>query len=137
MGLIVRAPATLGEPLGPFARLVEVPAALDIVVISGTSAQSHLSGPRESRVIPSSFDEQARLTFRNIELCLDDAGTSWSDVFKFFIILKRASDYDEFNVIRREVLPIDTMASTLIVADLVRNDQLIEIETWVAIKRSE
>jgi enamine deaminase RidA (YjgF/YER057c/UK114 family) len=126
--------AGLADPIGPFMRGVRVG---DLVVISGTSALSHLSGPFAERVLPTTFDEQARQTVTNLKTALDGAGVGWDDVFKLLVILKQSSDYPRFTALRSELIPTNAMASTAIIAGLPRDDMLIEIEAWAALPDSD
>jgi enamine deaminase RidA (YjgF/YER057c/UK114 family) len=118
-------PSTLGNAVGPFARSVRVG---DILYISGTSALSHLSGPLEQRALPADFDEQARLTFTNIEKVLVACGLTMRNLFKVVVILKRIEDYARLNALRAELFPGGEVASTTFIADLIRPDMLIEVE---------
>ncbi|MFQ5691570.1 MAG: RidA family protein [Nitrospinota bacterium] len=121
------APSGLGEPIGPFVRGIR---AGGLVAISGTSALSHLSGPVESRRMPEGFEAQARQTFANLEVSLQAAGLGWKDVVKMMVILKRREDYARLNDIRRELFSDVPMASTTFIAELLREDMLIEVDVW-------
>ena len=119
----VIAPSGLGEPLGPFVRGIR---SGNVVAISGTSALSHVEGSLESREMPGDFDSQARLTFQNLEVALQAAGLGWEDVIKMMVILKRREDYARMNAIRKELFSDTPMASTTFIAELIREDMLIE-----------
>ncbi len=119
--------AALGPSLGPFARGVQ---AGRLVAFSGTSAYSHLSGPMESRELPSTFGAQARQTFANLGAALEAAGLDWSDAIKMTVVLKRRDDYAELNAIRSELFTEEPIASTTFIAELLREDKLIEVDLW-------
>ena len=120
-------PAGLGEPIGPFVRGIR---SGNIVAISGTSALSHIQGPLDSRELPSDFETQARLTFENLAVSLKAAGLGWEDVIKMMVIVKRREDYAQLNAIRKELFEKIPMASTTFVAELLRDDMLIEVDVW-------
>jgi 2-iminobutanoate/2-iminopropanoate deaminase len=124
---VVIAPPGLGEPIGPFVRGIR---SGNVVAISGTSALSHISGPLDSREMPDDFGEQARLTFANLETALQTAGLGWDDVIKMMVIIKRREDYAQMNAIRKELFAEIPMASTTFVAELLREDMLIEVDVW-------
>ena len=123
----VIAPSGLGEPIGPFVRGIR---AGGVAVISGTSALSHVKGPFESREMPGDFESQARLTFKNLEVALQAAGLGWEDAIKMMVIIKRREDYARMNAIRKELFEDIPMASTTFVAELIREDMLIEVDVW-------
>jgi 2-iminobutanoate/2-iminopropanoate deaminase len=127
MEKVVLSPGSLGEPIGPFVRGIRVG---QLVVISGTSAISHLSGSLEDRHLDMDFTVQAGLTFQNLYLALSDAGLNWHHVVKLMVMIKRRGDYPELNRIRAEVLRNVPMASTTIVCELIREDMLIEVDAW-------
>ncbi|MDA0256724.1 MAG: RidA family protein [Chloroflexi bacterium] len=117
----------LGESLGPFARGVR---AGRLVVFSGTSAYSHLSGSMESRELPPTFEAQARQTFANLETALAAAGLGWPDAIKMTVVLKSREDYPQLNAIRAELFVDEPIASTTFIAELLRADKLIEVDLW-------
>jgi enamine deaminase RidA (YjgF/YER057c/UK114 family) len=123
----VIAPSGLGEPIGPFVRGIR---SGNVVAISGTSALSHVKGPLESREMPGDFESQARLTFKNLEVALQAAGLGWEGVIKMMVIVKRREDYARMNAIRKELFEDIPMASTTFVAELIREDMLIEVDVW-------
>ncbi len=117
----------LGESVGPFARGVR---AGRLVVFSGTGADAHLSGPMESRELPSSFEAQTRQTFANLTDALAAAGLGWPDAIKMTVVLKSRENYAQLNAIRAELFAEEPIASTTFIADLVREETLIEVEVW-------
>jgi 2-iminobutanoate/2-iminopropanoate deaminase len=127
MNKTVLSPASLGEPLGPFVRGIRVGS---FVVISGTSALSHLSGPLEERWLDADFRMQAVLTFENLHRAMVDAGLDWKDVIKVTVMIKRRGDYAEMNRLRANILEGIPMASTTFVCELIRDDMLIEVDAW-------
>ncbi len=126
-GKRVVAPAGLGEPIGPFVRGI---AAGGLVAISGTSALSHLSGPANERPLAPDFETQARQTFTNLETALTAAGLGWEHAIQMTVILTRREDYAALNAIRAEALGGTPVASTAVVADLLRAEMQIEVDLW-------
>ena len=120
-------PGDLGEPIGPFVRGIR---SGNIIAISGTSALSHVKGPLDSRDLPTEFEAQARLTFKNLTISLRSAGLGWDSVVKMMVIIKRREDYAQLNAIRKELFEKIPMASTTFIAELLRNDMLIEVDVW-------
>ena len=120
-------PDGLGEPIGPFVRGIK---SGNIVAISGTSALSHVKGPLGLRDLPTEFESQARLTFENLLISLKSAKLGWDNVVKMMVIIKRREDYAQLNAIRKELFEEIPMASTTFIAELLRDDMLIEIDVW-------
>jgi enamine deaminase RidA (YjgF/YER057c/UK114 family) len=118
-------PSTLGEPVGPFVRAVRIGNALHV---AGTSAISHLSGPLHSRPIPPGAEEQARLTFENIGKVLDAAGARFGDIYRMLVIVSDAKHMSAVNRVRTELFPTANFISTALIAGLLRDDMLVEIE---------
>ncbi|MFQ5916068.1 MAG: RidA family protein [Nitrospinota bacterium] len=120
-------PSGLGEPIGPFVRGIRAGGS---VAISGTSALSHLTGTLDSREMPKDFQAQARQTFANLEVALQAAGLGWEDAVKMTVILKNRGDYGALNAIRKELFADVPIASTTFIAELLREDMLIEVDVW-------
>lgn len=118
-------PTTLGQPVGPFSRVVIIG---DIVHVAGTSALTHLSGPILERTLPASADEQAELTFANIGKALASAGCGFADVYRMLVIVKDAKYMAAVNKVRTRLIPGPTYISTAMVADLLHPGMLIEVE---------
>lgn len=120
-------PAGMGEPVGPFVRGVRFG---ELVAVSGTSGLSHRTGPMRERELAEGIEAQARDTFANIETALVAAGLTWHEVIKMTVIIKREEDYEAMNAVRAELFADTPMASTTFVADLMRDDMLIEVDVW-------
>jgi 2-iminobutanoate/2-iminopropanoate deaminase len=118
-------PSTLGEPVGPFARAVRIG---DTLHVAGTSAISHLSGPLNTRAIPPGAEDQARLTFANIGKVLEAAGARFDDIYRMLVIVNDAKHMSSVNKVRRELFPTANFISTALIAGLLREDMLVEIE---------
>ena len=70
------------------------------------------------------------MTFENLAVSLEAAGLGWEDVIKMMVIVKRREDYAQLNAIRKELFEKIPMASTTFVAELLRDDMLIEVDVW-------
>ena len=124
-GKTIYNPGTLGEPVGPFSRAVRIG---DILHIAGTSAITHQTGSIWERPLSTDFEEQARLTYRNIGTVLEDAGATWDDVYKTTVLLKDRKYFDMLGKVRTEFLPNKEYVSTAFICDLIRDDMLIEVD---------
>ena len=118
-------PAGLAEAVGPFSRAILIG---DHLHISGTTATCHISGDIYERFCPPTIEEQTRLTFENIQKCVEAVGATMADIYKVVVLLKRLGDYKKMNAIRAEFFPESPPISTCFRADLMREDLLIEVE---------
>lgn len=125
-------PPTLAEPFGPFSRAVK---AGRLVLISGTSAFSHVSGELAHRLVPPDFESQARLTFENLDRAVRAAGASRNDIAKVTVFLRNPGDYATLNRVRAEFFGDHRPASTAIVTGLIRDDMLLEVEAMAVLPR--
>jgi 2-iminobutanoate/2-iminopropanoate deaminase len=71
---------------------------------------------------------QTRQVFDSIARVLAADGASLRDITKMTVYLKRRGDYAQMNAVRREVLQGMHYASTTVIAELVDEDALVEIE---------
>lgn len=128
-------PKTLGEPVGPFTRAIQIG---DILYISGTSAITHQTGPIWTRPLAKDFETQARQTFENIRHVMEDAGGTLNDIFKITMLLKDRKYFEQISKLRAEYLPERAYTSTGFITDLMRDDMLIEIsaEAYLPTRRS-
>lgn len=118
-------PTTLADPVGHFDRAVRVG---NILYISGTSALTHVSGHLRDRKLPSSIEEQTRLTYENIKGVLEAAGGKMENIFRLVIFYVRASDWEVVDRVTREVLPDRGFVRTGFLTTLLNKDMLLEIE---------
>jgi len=87
------------------------------------------------RVVAETFDEEARLCFRNVELALAEVGASLKDLVRINGYLTRAEDYPPYDKVRKELLSAAPPASaTVIVAGLLGNARL-EIDAIAVIEK--
>jgi len=118
-------PAGMAEAVGPFSRAILIDKHLHI---AGTTALSHISGDYYEREVPSTIEEQTRLTLENIKMCVEAAGGTMRDIYKVVIQLKNPSEYKRMNAVRAEFFKDEPPISTCYQANLMRDDILVEIE---------
>jgi 2-iminobutanoate/2-iminopropanoate deaminase len=92
----------------------------------------------QTQKTPESFAAQLHLILKNLKTILESAGSSLENVLKTTVFLKDLSNYAEYNEIYRQYFENGLPARSTVVADLVREDFLIEIEAiaWTSDKQS-
>jgi 2-iminobutanoate/2-iminopropanoate deaminase len=124
-----RNPSTMAAPIGPFCHASEVPEGSRLLYISGQV------GMKPDGSIPATIEEQAEVTWQNIEACLADAGMSISDLVKITTFVVKAADLPAAGKARAAHLgDARPTSSTIIVSALVVPSLLIEIEAVAAAK---
>jgi 2-iminobutanoate/2-iminopropanoate deaminase len=118
-------PAGIAEAVGPFSRAILID---DHLYIAGTTALTHISGNYYDRAVPSSIEEQTRLTLENIRKCVEAAGGGMDDIFKVVVMLKDPADYTRMNAVRAEYFRSAPPISTCFRAELMREDILVEMD---------
>ena len=82
----------------------------------------------QTQETPKSFTEQLHLILKNMETILESAGSSLGNILKTTVFLKDLSNYAEYNEIYRQYFKTGFPARSTVIADLVQEDFLIEIE---------
>jgi|SRR5215475_10946674 len=126
-------PKGMAEAVGPFSRAILIG---DHLYIAGTTALSHVTGDYYERTIPSSIEEQTRLTLENIKKCVKAVGGTMDDIFKVVIMLKNPADYKKMNAVRAEYFKKEPPISTCFRAEVMRDDILVEIEAIALINNT-
>jgi 2-iminobutanoate/2-iminopropanoate deaminase len=92
----------------------------------------------QTQETPVSFAEQLHLILKNLKTILESAGSALDNILKTTVFLKDLSNYAEYNEIYRQYFKNGLPARSTVVADLVREDFLIEIEAiaWTPDKQS-
>ena len=101
------------------------------VAVSGARTMLFVSGqiPVESGgKVPSTFIDQARLAWRNLEAQLRAAGMTFDNLAKVTIFLSDRSHALENRQVRREILGDKTPALTVIITSIFDEAWLLEIE---------
>jgi len=108
------------EPRAPYSTYTRVD---NLIFMSGQVAVDP-----QTEAIPQSFAAQLELIFENINVILKSVGSTLENILKTTVFLKDLSDYAEYNEIYREYFKSGFPARTTVVADLVHDDFLVEIE---------
>ena len=82
----------------------------------------------QTQKTPKSFAEQLHLILKNLKTILESAGSSLENILKTTVFLKDLSNYGEYNEIYRQYFKNGFPARSTVIADLVHEDFLIEIE---------
>lgn len=93
------------------------------IFVSGTSGYNY-----KTMTISPLVEEQARQCFETIKAALHEAGASLADVVRVHYILPRREDFEPCWPVLREYLGSVRPAITMITADLLDPQMLIEIE---------
>jgi enamine deaminase RidA (YjgF/YER057c/UK114 family) len=90
-------------------------------------------GLRDDGSVPPTFEEQARLAWRNVFAALEAAGMTTEDIVKVTASVVNAADIPEYVNIRRELLGSVKPALMLsVVTQLIKPGILVEIELVAA-----
>jgi len=82
--------------------------------------------------VPSTFEEQLRLVFVNLEAALDAAGVKLSNIVKTTVFLKNMDNFAEFNKLYGGYFSVNPPARSTIEVARLPKDALIEIEAVAA-----
>jgi 2-iminobutanoate/2-iminopropanoate deaminase len=102
----------------------------DLIFVAGQVAVE----PQTGR-IPSSFSEQVRLVLEHIRKILESAGSNMDQVLKMTAFLKDRAYRTEYDEIFRAYFKEGFPARSTIVAGLMGEDFLVEIEAIAAASR--
>ena len=102
----------------------------DLIFIAGQVAVDAETGR-----IPSSFADQLRLVLNHIRSILEFAGSSMEQVLKMTVFLKDRAYRTEYDEIFRTYFKEGFPARSTIVADLMGEEFLVEIEAIAAAPR--
>ncbi len=108
-------------PVGPYSPVVT---SGDLVFVSG-----HVGfDPPTGRIVGETFEAQAHQMFKNLACALQAAGCDFSHVLKTTAFITRAEDFAEFNDIYKQYVPAPYPARSTVVAALVVEGLLVEVE---------
>lgn len=87
---------------------------------------------------PRRFAGQLHLIMKNLKTILESAGSSLENILKTTVFLKNLKNYTEYNRIYQDYFKNGFPARSTVVAGMVHEDFLIEIEAiaWVPAKTS-
>jgi 2-iminobutanoate/2-iminopropanoate deaminase len=127
--MIERIPTVAGVPM-PQASYSTYTRFGDLIFIAGQVAVDAETGR-----IPSSFADQLRLVLNHIRNILKSAGSSMEQVLKMTVFLKDRAYRTEYDEIFRTYFKEGFPARSTIVADLMGEEFLVEIEAIAAAPR--
>jgi enamine deaminase RidA (YjgF/YER057c/UK114 family) len=107
-----------------------VPANARLLYVAGQGG----SGPDGKIVGGGAFIPQAEQVFKNLENIITAAGGRMSDVIRTTVILTDRANVPAFRTVREKYFKPPMPTSTLIIADLIMADMLIEIEALVVLR---
>ena len=107
----------LPEPKGPYS----VALTLDhLLFVSGQGP----AYPDTGEIVKGSFEEQAKLTFDNVTVLLEAAGTSWEHVVRVGIFLSDLGNFGQMNEIYKAYLIEPYPARTTVEVGLPANMEI-------------
>lgn len=107
---------------GGYAQAIEVTGAKRMLFVSGQIPVDRDGG------VPTSFSDQCRLAWRNLEAQLGAAGMGLDDLVKVTIFLSDRRYAIENRTVRQEILAGRVVALTVIIAGIFDEAWLVEIE---------
>lgn len=114
------------QPVGGYAQAMEVTGAERILFVSGQIP----AGPDGS--VPESFEDQARLAWRNVFAQLAAAGMGLDNLVKVTIFLSDRRYIPEYRKVRQEVLKGREIGLTTIITGIFDEKWMLEIEAIAA-----
>jgi 2-iminobutanoate/2-iminopropanoate deaminase len=114
------------QPLGGYAQAMEVTDAKRLLFISG-----QIPTDTDSNV-PESFEDQARLIWKNVIAQLNAAGMTLDNLVQVRIFLSDRKYTDDYRRVRNEVLAGRTIGLTTIITGIFDEKWLMEIEAVAA-----
>ena len=117
-------------PRAPYSTYTQVG---NLIFVAGQVAMD----PR-TQAAPRSFAEQLHLIMKNLKTILESAGSSLENILKTTVFLKDLTHYPEYNKIYKDYFKGGYPARSTVVADMVHEDFLIEIDAiaWAPEKPS-
>lgn len=111
-----------------YARAVRVG---DRIVVAGTTA----SGP-DGVVGPGDSAAQARFVFERIRKAIEDLGGRFEDIVRTRVFVPRAGDWQAVAEVHGELFADIRPANTLVRAELIGEEYLVEIEAEAIVGQS-
>ena len=117
-------------PRAPYSTYTQVG---NLIFVAGQVAMAP-----QTQETPKSFAAQLHLILKNLKTILESAGSSLDSILKTTVFLKDLSNYAEYNEIYRQYFKNGFPARSTVIADLVHEDFLIEIEAiaWTTVIQS-
>ncbi len=109
------------KPVGPYSQAI---VANGFVFVAGQVPID----PQTGKVVEGGIREQTKRVLENVKAILEASGSSLEKVVKVNVYLKRAEDFPAMNEIYSQYFPKDPPARTTVIAGMVREEFLIEID---------
>jgi 2-iminobutanoate/2-iminopropanoate deaminase len=119
-------PATIPQPQGNYSQGIVVESAKKMLFVSGQIPEN-LGGE-----VPTNFKEQCETVWHNIGEILKQSGMTFENIIKVTTFLTDKSQIEENSQIRQRVLDGLVPALTVIIAETLVSDWLLEIEIVAA-----
>lgn len=119
-------PSAIFAPVGPYTHGLEVVEAKRLLFITGTM------GLDKNGKAPAGIEAQCALAWRNIGAILEDAGMSVRNLVKVTCYLADRSHREANMKARAAALGDHRVATTVVVAGLLEDEWLVEIEAVAA-----
>ena len=114
------------QPLGGYAQAMEVSGAQRLLFVSG-QIPADVDGS-----VPGSFEDQARLAWRNVLAQLAATGMGLDNLVKVTIFLSDRKYIPQYRAVRQEVLQGRHIGLTAIITGIFDEKWLLEIEAVAA-----
>ena len=119
-------PDSVTAPVGGYSHGLSVPPGCRTLFISGQIPE------RPDGSVPASFAEQCRAVWANISAVLQADGMTVANLVKVTTFLTHADQVEENGAIRREVLRDHRPALTVMIAQTLESQWLLEIDAIAA-----
>jgi 2-iminobutanoate/2-iminopropanoate deaminase len=119
-------PPTVPRPVGQYVQGLEIVAPARVLYISGQIPEDTAGG------IPADFEAQCRLVWSHIGGVLREAGMTYENLVKVTTFLTDRAQAEANSAIRREILGRYEPALTVVVAQTLNPEWLLEIEAIAA-----
>ena len=126
MPIISPAPGTVSAPMGGYSHGVEVPAGTRLLFVSGQIPE------RPDGTVPDGFEAQCEAAWRNVLAVLAAAGMGPANLVKVTTFLTHADQVDANSRIRRRMIGDARPALTVMIAQTLQPEWLLEIEAVAA-----
>jgi 2-iminobutanoate/2-iminopropanoate deaminase len=123
-------PRDVHAPVGPYSHTAVVPAGTELVFVAGQV------GMRPDGSVPSTFAEQAEVTFANLRACLAAHGLGVEAVLRLGVFVLPGQDFAVLRAVRERHFGTHRPASTTVyVPQLADPKFLLEVEAVAALDR--
>jgi 2-iminobutanoate/2-iminopropanoate deaminase len=124
--LIPRDPADAPPALGGYCQGMSIRRASELLYVSGQIPVDRTGD------VPTAFEDQCRLAWRNLLATLESAGMGVANLVKVTTYLSGRQHAATNSAVRREILGDHRPALTVVIAGIFDTDWLLEIEAVAA-----